>query len=226
MKELFEKQKEWVELQLKVLDGIGKFNNDMAEAENKWAQAQTTHIKNAALFKINEQLTLALHVLNKHRYEKKKQIAKMQADNIWLSNFITAHKPQNSMALFICFQALNRFLANLNGSVVSVFFRTPLKEEHRLANNFINLLGEEIEIEEDIINLGILLSVMSEKRIWFKPARATHLLLLDAFDIIEKAMEEKIQNIKKQMRFDNLDDVERLASMLGMQIAAVKAPIM
>jgi hypothetical protein len=224
-----DRQVKLVKMQIDVLDAIGRYNNAMADAEIKWAKAQQEFIRNTALAQINQQMALALKTLNRHQHDLEMRLEKLEADGKALAPFRTAFKPFGAAGLFRCFEALDRLLGSLDGSSVADFQATAVGATHRLAVNFVAVSPNSTlaPAPDDVDSLFGLMAWMRENLLFFKKGKAAHLLLTKNLPVLSAGIAKDLAALEKRLLAaadTDTKQVEAMAAMIGLPIAAVKPP--
>jgi hypothetical protein len=224
-----DRQAKLVDMQLKILDGIAKFNKAAAETERIQAETMGIVIANAVKAKIANQLELAVRTLNKHRRELEEEQERILADKKKTSIFISGFKPQSLMALGATFSAFNRGLSRLDGESVASFFEVAVGATHRNPANFV-AVSSSVTVEaapDEVENLGLLMDWISGSGVFFKKAKPAHMLLLKSFGLLTKGLDARLKELADQeakLSQAKMQEVESLAKLAGVPAAGVKSP--
>jgi len=216
-------------MQLKILDGVAKFNKATAETEKIQAETMSIQIANAVKAKIANQLELAIRALNKHRRDLEEEQERILADKKKTAVFLTGFKPPSLMALGALFSAFNRGLSRLDAESVASFYSVEVKASHRDDGNFV-AVASSIAAEsapDEVDNLGLLLDWMSGSGVFFKKSKPAHLLLLRSFGLLTKGLDARIKELEeREARIADADmqEVETLVRLAGIPVSAVKSP--
>jgi len=229
MSDPLDRQAKLVDIQLKILDGVAKFNKAMAETEKIEAEAMSIELANAVKAKISTQLDLALRALNKHRHDLEEEQERILADKKKTGIFVSGFKPPSLMVLTAAVAAFNRGVSRLDGDSVASFNGVPVKAEHRDVGNFVAVAASVTadEAPEDVDNLGLLFDWMAANGLFFKKARPAHQLFLKSLPVLTKGIDAEITALeKRQTDLSNADmgEVEALVALAGIPVSIVKSP--
>jgi hypothetical protein len=224
-----DRQAKLVDIQLKILDGVAKFNKATAETEKLKAEALEINLRNAIRAKIANQLEIALNALNRHQRDLEHEQERILADKKKTAIFLTAFKPPSLMILSATFAAFNRGLSRLDGASVAEFFGVEVKAPQRDAGNFV-AVSSSVTVEsapDDVDNLGLLLDWISASGVFFRKAKPAHMLLLKNFGVLTKGLDAKIKELEDKLAKigeADMKQVETLVRLAGLPVAAVKSP--
>lgn len=225
----FERQVKIAELQIKLIETLGKWNKDMAEAEKTWAEAQSIEIKNEVLKRIKKQLDFAIFNLNKHAKLQQDRMDRLASDNKRIANFRTGTKPGDAGQLSSIHEALLRLISEMDAGPIGEFYGAPLEDAHRAQNNYVAVSASSqlSPVPADIDNFGLLLDWTKAKRLFFVKARPAHLFVLKTFAELGKAYEARQKELEDKLaatKQSDYADISALRVFLNLPASVEKSP--
>ncbi|WP_425619058.1 hypothetical protein NA78x_002789 [Anatilimnocola sp. NA78] len=218
------------ELRLKLIETMGKWNKEMAEAEVQWATARLTHARAATVEKINRELQIAMLELKREERRAKDRISRAENDAQKTKMLMTARKPASAISFSQAWNGFDWFLGESDSEAVLAAIELPADITHRARTNFVAILvtkPEVVDAPDEYNNFGLLKGWMQSNYFFFKSGSPVHSLTIKAMKAIQNSRTAVLADLRARLaetRDQSYEKMSELRAFLGLPAAAEKTP--